>query len=66
MPCYVLQFDLQNLAAQLSLSLGCRLTAVDVREFLNAAGLIESQQGWLADDLRPLALAFGKPGGILC
>ncbi len=65
MSCYMVNFDLQALAAQLSLALGCRFTDVDAREFLQSVGAVEAQQGWLAADLRPLALIYSGPGGIL-
>lgn len=62
---YVLSFDLRQLARQLSHALKCDLTDADVREMLQTLGLVESPMGWLAEDLRPLALAYLKPGGWL-
>jgi hypothetical protein len=65
MPKYLLQFDLASLTARLSASLGCRLSVSDVREILRAAGLVDSQHGWLASDLRPLAMLYLRPGGSI-
>lgn len=62
---YVLHFDLRHLASHLSHALKCNLTDADVREMLQDLGLVESSMGWLAEDLRPLALAYIKPGGWL-
>lgn len=60
---YMVKFDLFSLSGQLSQSLGCDLDPADVREILLAAGLRESPSGWLAKDLRPLALLYLTPRG---
>jgi hypothetical protein len=65
MPQYLLQFDWGSLAGRMSEALGCQLSAADVREILRGVGLVDSPHGWLADDLRPLALLYLSPGGLI-
>jgi hypothetical protein len=62
---YVVQLEMAELARHISRMLGCQLTAAEVREVLQAAGLVESHWGWLAEDLRPLALLYLRPQGVL-
>ncbi|MFH1746117.1 MAG: hypothetical protein ABIG44_03620 [Planctomycetota bacterium] len=61
MNAYLIQFDLNVLRMKLSHSLGCPLSIADVREYLESAGFVESQRGWLTSDLRPLMLAYLPP-----
>lgn len=60
---YTVRFDLGSLSGQLSQTLGCDLSAADVREILRAAGMVESPRGWVADDLRVLSLLYLSPTG---
>ena len=62
---YVIDFDLRQMASHLSRSWKCEFTDQDLRELLRTLGLIESPMGWLAEDLRALALAYARPGGWL-
>lgn len=62
---YVLSFDLRQMALHLSRTFKCEFSDSDVRDLLLTLGLVESPMGWLAEDLRPLALAYLKPGGWL-
>ena len=62
---YLIQFDLSILGARLSRALNCQLSITEVREFLEQAGFVESPQGWVTDDLRPLMLAYLQPTGTL-
>ena len=58
MSSYLVQLDLISLARRLSQSLGCRLSAADVRKILHRAGSVELSGGWLMSDLRPLMVAY--------
>ena len=61
MATYLVQLDLQTIGTELSNTLGTTINPTDVREILLGVGYVESAQGWLVKDLRPLMLALGRP-----
>jgi hypothetical protein len=61
MTTYLLQLNLNVLRERLSRGLRCPCTVADVRSYLESAGFVESPQGWLAHDLRPLMIAVHRP-----
>ena len=62
MNAYLVQLDLSALSKRLSRWLGCRLSVADVRDLLRRTGFTESDFGWLTTDVRPMILAYVRPG----
>ena len=61
MATYLVQLDLNSIGTELSAALGTTIAPADVREILQGVGYVESSQGWVVKDLRPLMLALGRP-----